>query len=188
MSRRRNRSRVHGEAHVRLYRHELDCPAYRTLSAGGRALLIELRALFDIKRGDNRVFLSIREIRKRCNLSQAAASTARDELIARGWIGLDEPGAFHRKVRHATVYTLENEPPNSGNGSVPSKAFMRWRPPHEQKNPVLESGTRRYSNLIPRVQKKAVTVLESDTENANFRPTSVLDPDTQISVTKRSAA
>jgi hypothetical protein len=186
---RRNRKgqRQGGEAHVRLYRHELDSAAYRTLSTDARALLVELRALFDVKRGDNQVFLSMRDMMQRCNLSQRAAARARDELITCGWIGIAEVGSFRRKVRHATVYTLENEPPNSGNGSVPSKAFMRWQQP-EQKNTVVESTTDRYANRLPRPEKSAVTVCKTTIGSPCFDRSTIVESTTQISTTKRSAA
>lgn len=176
-----------GEAHVRLYRHELDCPAYRTLCPAARALLIEMRALFDAKRGDNQVFLGVRGMMERCNLSQRAAIRARDELLERGWIAVVESGAFQRKVRHATVYALQNEPPNSGKGSVPAKAFMRWRP-LTQKNSVCKSTTDRYANRLPRHEKTAVSVCKSTTEKPNSGHFSVCKSTTQISVTRRRAA
>lgn len=176
-----------GEAHVRLYRHELDCPAYRTLGPAARALLVELRALFDAKRGDNHVFLGVRGMMERCNLSQRAAVRARNELVERGWIAVVESGAFQRKVKHATVYALQNEPPNSGNGSTPSKAFMRWQP-QEQKNSVCKSTTDRYANRLPRHEKTPVSVCKSTTEKAKFEHSSVCKSTTQISITKRRAA
>lgn len=180
------RKKKGSEAHVRLYRHEMECSAYRTLSVGARALLVEMRALFDVKRGDNRVFLSIRDMMARCNLSQRAASRARDELLLRGWITVAERGSFHRKAKHATVFTLENEAPCNRKGSVPSKAFMRWRP--KGKNTVAESATDRYAHQLLMPEKKALTLCKSPTEDSEFRPSSVVELTTQITVTKRSAA
>jgi len=125
MSRRRARR---AEAHVRLYRHELESPAYRSLSPDARALLVELRALF---RGEeNKVFMSIAEIMRRCGIGRWRAERARDELLDRGFVRLLEPASFNRKVRHAPAYALTNEPENpQSDGSTPSKEFMSWRPP-----------------------------------------------------------
>lgn len=127
----RNKRRNAGDAHVRLYGWEMQCPAYRTLSVAARALLVEFRALFDVRSGDNRVFLSVREMMRRLNLGQRAAQRARDELCERGWVSIVEPGGFSRKTRHATVYALENEPPIAGNGSLARKTYARWQPPAE---------------------------------------------------------
>lgn len=121
------------EAHVRLYRHELECPAYRTLSPEARTLLVELRALYSPKNGDNRVFCSVRQMMQRCGLSQTPAQRARDELVEKGWVKIAQMGAFNCKVRHATVFALENEAPNSGNGSRPGKAYMSWQPSSRQR-------------------------------------------------------
>ncbi|MBN8727598.1 MAG: helix-turn-helix domain-containing protein [Xanthomonadales bacterium] len=130
------------DPHVRIYHYEMKSQAWRTLSPAARALLIEMRALFDVKRGDNRIFLSVRSMMERCNATQRAVTRARDELLDRGWIKVVEQGGFTRKVRHATVFALQNQPANTGNGSAPSKAYMRWQP-REQKITVVDSATDR---------------------------------------------
>jgi hypothetical protein len=113
------------DAHVRLYGYELDCPAYRTLSSDARALLVEFRALFNGT--TNHIFLSVREMQIRLGgVGQRRATSARDELLSRGWIKLLEPGGFSRKVRHATTYMLTNEPAVNAVGCT--KEYMRWRP------------------------------------------------------------
>lgn len=121
------------ESHVRLYRHELECEAYRSLSPVGRALLVEFRALYDGK--ENRVYMSIREIMRRLNIGQRQAQRARDELIDRGFIRVLTPGTFNRKCRHATEYALTHEPLDGHDR--PPKDFMRW----SQKNTVALTAT-----------------------------------------------
>jgi|GEM_PF-3095094 len=128
------RSKARHEAHVRLYRHEHESPAYQSLSTDARALLVEFRALYD--GGENRIHMSVREIRRRLNVGQVVAVRARDELQDRGFIRLLTLGKFSRKARHATEYALTNEPLN--NNSLAPKDFMRWRP---QKNTVLMADT-----------------------------------------------
>lgn len=118
--------RKQGEAHVRLYRHELQSAAYRSLSCGARALLTEFRALYTGK--ENRVYMSLREARKRTGLGQRPAQRAIADLLDRGFIRLLEKGSFHCKVGHASLYQLTNEPPDNRAGSVASKDFMRWQP------------------------------------------------------------
>ena len=120
------RKKPSGEAHVRLYRHELECPAWRTLDTDARALLIELRALYQPTQG-NIVFLSVREGMERLGIGQRRVQAAFKALLDRGWIVVETRGGFTRKVRHATSYRLENEA-SAAPGSVPSKAYMRWRP------------------------------------------------------------
>ena len=118
--------RRQGEAHVRLYRHELQSAAYRSLSCDARALLIEFRALYTGK--ENRVYMSVREAMNRTGLSQRPAQRAIADLLERGFIRLLEKGSFHRKAGHASLYQLTSEPPDNRAGSVASKDFMRWQP------------------------------------------------------------
>lgn len=123
------------ESHVRLYRHELNSAAYRSLSPDARALLIEFRALYG---GDeNRIFMSVREIMRRLNVSQKPAERARDQLLDRGFVRVLAFGSFKRKRRHATEYVLTNEPLETTPGVTAPKDFMRWR----QKNTVADSTT-----------------------------------------------
>ncbi|WP_353162808.1 hypothetical protein [Salinisphaera shabanensis] len=120
-----SRKKARHEAHVRLYRHEHESPAYQSLSVEARALLVEFRALYN--GGENRIHMSAREMKRRLNgIHQRRAARARDELLERGFIRLLAQGTFTRKARHATEYALTNEPLNN-NGLAP-KDFMRWRP------------------------------------------------------------
>lgn len=131
------------EPHVRLYRHELDCAAYRDLSPDARALLVEFRALFDGR--ENLVFMGVREMIRRLGVGDhRRARKARDELVSHGFIRLVSEGAFKRKARHASEYVLTNEPLDDRPGSVAPKDFMRWRQPYAsvcQKKSVVETTT-----------------------------------------------
>lgn len=119
------------EAHVRMYRHELECAAWQTLSPDARALLIEMRAFYRPAEA-NLIFMSVREAMRRLGVGQRRAEAALDQLQVRGWITLDTPGGFSRKTRHATSYRLENEPPTTAPGSVPRKLYMSWNPSQEE--------------------------------------------------------
>ncbi|WP_018144884.1 helix-turn-helix domain-containing protein [Thioalkalivibrio sp. AKL6] len=121
------RHKKRGEAHARIYGWEQRTVAWQTMSPEGKALLIELRLLYQPSEG-NRVFLSLREIQRRLNVGRRVAERARDELIERGWIRVISPGHFSMKVRHATVYALENEPLRDGDGATAPKTYMRWQP------------------------------------------------------------
>lgn len=124
------------EAHVRLYRHELESAAYRSLSPDARALLVEFRALYTGR--ENRVHMSIRQMQLRLGVGQRRAQRARDELLDRGFIRLLVPGGFSRKVRHATEYALTNEPLEDQDGATPPKDFMKWS---GQKSTVVKMAT-----------------------------------------------
>lgn len=122
--------------HVRLYRHELECDAYRSLSTDARALLVEFRALY---RGDeNRIYMSVRGMQRRMgDVGQRRAQKARNELLERGFIRLLQQGSFSRKVRHAALYALTNEPLSNTDGSTAPKDFMSWT----RKNTVAKTTT-----------------------------------------------
>lgn len=122
------------EPHVRLYAHEMRVPAWQTLDPDARALLIEMRALYTGQ--DNRVFMSVREVMQRLNIGQRKAQRALDALVQRGWIMIIEKGTFYRKVKHATVYALGNEPLEDRDGATAPKGYMRWNPDETEKNPV----------------------------------------------------
>src|SRR5690625_2613174 len=128
------RRRARQEPYVSLYRHELECEAYRSLSTDARALLVEFRALY---RGqENRVLMTVGEIRKRlCGVGQERAVTARDELVDRGSIRLTVEGSFHRKSRLAAEYALLNEPLENKDGATAPKDYMKW------KSTVLKTST-----------------------------------------------
>ena len=172
--------------HVRLYGYELECPAYRVLSPAARALLVELRSLYDVKRGDNRVFCGIRRMMQRCNLTQRAAQKARDELMDRGWITTVSEGSFKQKVRHATEFALENEAPNTGNGSEAPKSYMRWQSSLTTSTKkdgsgidyrtVAESTTDKSAETV----NMAISVAESTTDKVISKPLSVVKSTTQI--------
>jgi len=111
--------------HVRLYAWELETEAYRSLGCPARALLIEMRALYN--GGENRVFMSRREAERRLGVGRKQAEQAITELTDRGFIRLIERGTFSRKVRHATVYALTNE--TDDDGPAP-KDYARWTKNH----------------------------------------------------------
>lgn len=118
--------------HARLYRWELTSTAYRSLSVGARALLVELKALYN---GNNNgdLFLSAREAGKRLNTSKSFAADRFLELQDRGFIRPKEIGAFNTKALagsgKATSWVLTEFP--IGNAAAGSKDFMRWEPSAE---------------------------------------------------------
>ncbi len=169
------------EAHVRLYAHELACPAWASLSTDARALLIELRALFSPRTGDNRVFLSVRDCMDRLGIGQRRASAARDELIERGWIAVAERGAFTRKTRHATTFALLNLGP-TGLEKDAAKPFMRWQP-DPRFSTVAKSarhGSRDSYRCQPQTPEKGPDGSRASYRRADSEPITVARAATQI--------
>lgn len=120
------RKKFKGEPYVRLNLYEMQTPAWQTLSPAARALLLELRAIYNPDE-PNVVFLSVREAGKRLGISQKPTEKAFKELEERGWIQTKAKGGFACKVKHATSYRLTDRP-GASPGEVATKDYMRWRP------------------------------------------------------------
>lgn len=120
------KKRKRGEAHARVYHHEAESEAFKSLSVDACALLIHFRLLYNGR--ENRIHMSVREAMRRTGLGQRRAQNAIADLLDRGFIKLLAKGEFHYKKRHASLYQLTSEPPDDRDGSVPSKDFMRWQP------------------------------------------------------------
>lgn len=174
----KTRSKRKQEQHVRMYRHELQSLAWKTLCPDGRSLLIEMRSLYDGK--ENRVHMSVRQAMQRLNVGQRRAQSAINALLERGWIRVIERGAFSRKVRHATVYALENEPIHGG--EIAPRSFMRWQP--DQKNTVAEmttDGSRSDYRGAPKTPKNTPDGSRSEHRKARNQESTVAKTATQIS-------
>lgn len=117
-----------GESHVRLYGWELKSPAYRALSIGGRALLIELKALYN-GRNNGELFLSVRDAAGRLGVSKNYAWDRFWELRRLGFIRPHRVGAFNLKSEarrgEATSWVLTEF---ALGPALPTKDFMHWRP------------------------------------------------------------
>jgi len=113
-------------AHARVYAFEFQCPAWQSLSTDAKALLIELRGVYQPSQCGV-VFMSQREAMRRLHIGQRRTAAAFSDLIERGWLRVHEPGAFHRKTPHATSYRLTNEPGAEPGAQAP-KDYMRWEP------------------------------------------------------------
>ncbi len=122
---------VGGDAHhARLYDWELKSAAYRSLSVGARALLVELKSLY-FGNNNGGLFLSVRDAGQRLNVGKDRASKLFNELRGKGFIRPNEIGAFNMKALagagRATTWVLTEYP--LGNATVGTKEFMSWRPP-----------------------------------------------------------
>lgn len=119
---------------VMLPQWAFDCPAYRTLKPGPRALLWEIIRKHN-GANNGRIGFSQRDMAVAINVTdrETVAGYVRD-LEARGFIAATRRGGFNVKVadRRSTEWELTwiavGEVP-------PTKAFMRWRP-----NPAAGTG------------------------------------------------
>lgn len=142
-------------AHVRIHLWELQTLAYRSLSVGARALLVEVRALCN---GNNNgdLYLSVREAGMRLGVSKDTAGRYFAELLDRGFIREGKKGFFSMKSAsrrgQATSWVLTDQPHGT---ALPTKDFMHWQPQtpvtvsnpfhavRVQRTPLLESHANR---------------------------------------------
>lgn len=92
-----NEAKFNHRQGVRVYCWEMEHPAYRLLDPTARALLIELRALESLT-GSALVSLSVRDARKRLNVTQRPVERAFKALEAHGWIKESNGGTGRRRV------------------------------------------------------------------------------------------
>jgi len=115
-------------SHVRFYQFELDTVAFRSLMVGPRALLIELKSLYN---GSNNgeLFMSVREAARRLNIGKDAASDCLDDLQDRGFIRPKVAAGFDWKTaaraRKATCWILTEY---ATEDSAPTRDFQKWTP------------------------------------------------------------
>jgi hypothetical protein len=146
--------------HVRLHRWLLQSEAWRGLSLGGRAAVVEM---YDLFRGDNngQVFMSARELGRRLGVRKDTAAGYLWDCEAAGFIRAHQRGAFTWKERHATAWVLTEFP---FAGAPGTKDFMRWR-----KGDVLTTrarpGTRAKSRTRARKAGQAVPVTGTDAKS-----------------------
>jgi hypothetical protein len=79
----KRRQRYDGPNFIQLYRYQLDCPAYVSLSPYARAALIEVIRGYD---GSNngKIVLSVRTLADRLGCNKDTACHALQELVAKG--------------------------------------------------------------------------------------------------------
>jgi hypothetical protein len=108
----------------------MNTPAWRSLTAQGRAVFLELLARYN---GSNngRIALSVREASTLCNIAVNTARRALAELEERGFIECVRRGHFDRKARHATEWRLLTLRCDL-TGTPAKKTFARWRPAEEK--------------------------------------------------------
>jgi len=114
------------QAHVRLYRHELESAAYRSLTPDARALLVEFRSLYAGR--SNRIHLSLREAMRRLGVGRRRAQSAIDDLQDRGFIRLLAPGSFSTKTVSAVRSSRSKRslPRSVATSMVIGRRYIGW--------------------------------------------------------------
>jgi hypothetical protein len=134
-----------GSQHIRLYLFEMQTAAFRSLSVGARALLLELKAFYN---GNNNgaLFLSAREAAKRLNIGKNKAGLLFCELQERGFIRAKEKGAFNIKATRgggaATTWVLTEFAHGT---ALPTRDFQHWKP-------AAAAPSKKHSAVPPAVQ------------------------------------
>jgi len=171
--------------HVRHYEVTLASPAYRALSCYGRALLTELKRLYN---GDNngRLYLSLRAAAEAINANKDTAGKAFSELRAKGFIRPNQIGAYSQKVSpdgsmRATTWILSEF---AFGDELASKEYMRWRsaaddvlePPTKTKRGAIRQTDcpATQTNCLPDRQVSA----RSDDKTPNCLPDRTEEPET----------
>lgn len=112
--------------HARIYRSWLDLPAWTTLSAHARCLLVELLARYRPME-PNGFEISDRTASQLVDCARNTGAKALAELEDRGWIKVVRVGRlFGPKAKRASVYELTYY--TSSQGDAPTKEFLRWQP------------------------------------------------------------
>jgi len=115
---------------VMLTRFMLNAPAWRDLTPAARSVYLEVAKLYN-GRNNGHLALSVRDAAEQCRVNKDTAAKSLASLQAHGFIECVTPGGFSRKLRHATEWRLTIERCDKTQ-SLPSKAFMKWRPPPEE--------------------------------------------------------
>jgi hypothetical protein len=110
------------DRHIRLHHYLLKTSAWLGLSAGARAVYVQIALRYN---GSNngRIAYSVREAAAECRLNKNTVSRTFQELTDGGFIEETRHGALSRKTRVASEWRL-TEYRCDLTGSLPSKLFM----------------------------------------------------------------
>ena len=144
----KGRSTTHGDRYIKLDYSLLDSPAYRSLSTGARALLVEFNRLYN-GANNGQLFMSQRDAARLVGVtSHMTASKYIRELIDRGFVRERVKGAFSVKTRMATTFILSQF---GYNDQPATRAFKAWTPPNQHKQRAHKStatGSKRLPQLL----------------------------------------
>ena len=121
---------------VQLFHWEMDCAAYKDLSANARAIYEQIKRRYN---GSNNGFItySVRQAADELKIGKSSATRAFDELQDHWFIVAEQRGHFSWKlnpngsrIRPASEWRLtiyENHRTNDVTQKAASKDFMRWQ-------------------------------------------------------------
>jgi hypothetical protein len=126
MSRKRGRSKE--ARHVRIYHAMMRTDAWRQLDANAIALYVLLSSRYGGAGSNNgRIAFSVREAAKALKIGKSTAALAFRILQELGFIVLETPGSFNRKVRHAHEWRL-TEFASDTSDKFATRDYEQWRP------------------------------------------------------------
>lgn len=104
----------------------METAAWRTLPAYERAAFVEVAMIYD---GANNGYLDmgVRRLAERLNVSINKASWCLQELVARGFLEIAQPGGFGTNNRRAASYRLTHQRCDRTH-QPGSRAYQTWRP------------------------------------------------------------
>jgi|GEM_PF-1627168 len=114
--------------HTRIYRRQMQSPAWLHLSGSAVKVLLSLASL---EKGENNgaVFLSDRKGSELTGLSRNTVWKALRELVDKGFIYCSEQGGFRRKTAYAACYGITwAAGPKGSIWRAPSHAYEQWQP------------------------------------------------------------
>jgi len=126
-----------GDRFVKLDHWMLDSPAWRSLKATDRDLLIWLQRRYN-GQNNGEISMSQREAAELLHVKTATAAAAFERLVERGFIRMARDSSFTMKARLARTWILTMF---EHRGQLPTKDFMRWRPDNENQNTYPKEDT-----------------------------------------------
>ena len=124
---------------VQLFHWMLRSDAWKDLDAVARAIYVELTARYN---GSNngRIAYSARQAAIDLKISKDTAARALRSVQSHGFIVVEQRGAFHCKVRHASEYRLtiyDSDIATDYASKLATKECMSWRPEIQNSVPVV---------------------------------------------------
>jgi hypothetical protein len=137
-----------GPPFVQLPWFMLDSEAWQALTPQQVAVYLDLARNYD---GSNNgtLALSVRDAARRCRINKDTANKALATLEAMGFTECATPGRFNQNDRRATEWRLTLWRCNK-TGALPTKAFMKWRPPSGPERNTFPDERNSSSHLGPR--------------------------------------
>ena len=102
----------------------MNSPAYESLSGDALKLLLAVWKRHD-GANNGAISFSTREAAALLHGNKNTAAKRFRELVDKGFLAVENKGAFHVKVRHATTWRITLE---SASGRPPTRDYQRWRP------------------------------------------------------------